>query len=82
MSADQGSGTEVYVKLLDEGTDVWRPVPAGKQPDGSYRLGRPESYDPDTETWEFPPDTRVKCEERPFSDGKKALVAVAKAKLT
>ena len=80
MSADQDLGTEVYVKLLDEGTDVWRPVPAERQSDGSFRLRQPRSYDPETETWEFPPNTRVKCERRTFSDGKKALVAVAEAK--
>jgi myo-inositol catabolism protein IolC len=82
MSADQDLGTEVYVKLLDEGTDVWRPVLAERQSDGSFRLRPPESDDLGTEIWEFPPNTRVKCEPRTFSDGKRALVAVAEVKLS
>jgi hypothetical protein len=79
MSADQGLDTEVYVKLLDEGVDVWRPVPATKQADGSFRLCRPEWYDPQTETWEFPPFTRVRCEWKKFADGNRGLIAVAAA---
>jgi hypothetical protein len=79
MSAERGSGTEVYVKLLDEGVDVWRPVPATKQPDGSFRLCRPQWYDPQTETWEFPPNTRVRCAMKKFADGNRGLTAIAEA---
>jgi len=36
----QDTDTEavVYVRLLDEGTDVWRPVRATALPDGTFRL--------------------------------------------
>ncbi len=63
MSAAQDLGTEtiVYVRLLDEGTDVWRPVPAIPQADGIFKIRKPDDYDAETETWEFPPHTRVKC---------------------
>jgi hypothetical protein len=80
MSADQGSNTEttVYVRLLDEGTDVWRPVQARQLPDGTFMLNEPEHYDPEAEAWEFPPHTRVRCASKRFSDGEQGLVAVAK----
>jgi hypothetical protein len=47
MSAHQDTDTEaVYVRLLDEGTDVWRPVHATALPDGTVRLLEPHGYDP------------------------------------
>jgi hypothetical protein len=57
MSADQGLNTEtvVYVRLLDEGTEVWRPTRAAPLPDGTFEIAEPEGYDPELETWEFPP---------------------------
>ena len=79
MSVEQDLDTEVYVRLLDEGVDVWRPVRATKLSNGSFRLGRPDGYDPETETWEFPPHALVRCEMKTFSDGTRSLVAVAEA---
>jgi hypothetical protein len=82
MSAGQDLNTEtvVYVRLLDEGTDVWRPTPAIPQADGSFTIGEPEDYDPETESWEFPPQTRVRCVRRKFAGGDESLAAVAVAK--
>jgi hypothetical protein len=51
----------VYVELLDEGVDVWRPVQAQVEGDGVYRL--PDSA-PADETWAFPAGSRVRCEHR------------------
>jgi len=80
MSGQRTTGTEtVYVKLLDEGVDVWRPVPATRLPDGSFELSQPEWYDPEDEIWEFPPHSRVKCTAKSFADGQAGLVAVAPA---
>ena len=81
MSAHQDTGTEVvvYVRLLDEGTDVWRPVRATPLPDGTFRLLQPSGYDPDAETWEFAPFTNVRCVTRKFADGGEGLAAVAHA---
>ncbi len=81
MLAPQDTNTEVvvYVRLMDEGTDVWRPVPANALPDGTFKLTEPDGYDRDTETWEFPPHARVRCVSKKFADGDKALVAVAQA---
>jgi hypothetical protein len=79
MSVEQVLDTEVYVRLLDEGVDVWRPVRATKLSNGSFRLGRPDEYDPQTEAWEFPPNAIVRCKMKIFSDGNRGLVAVAEA---
>jgi hypothetical protein len=54
--------TTVFVKLLDEGVDVWRPVEATPLGDGRYRLVQPDEYDPATESWEFAPGSVVECE--------------------
>jgi len=81
MSVHQDTDTEavVYVRLLDEGTDVWRPARATALPDGTFQLLEPNSYDPDAERWEFPPLTEVRCVTRKFADGGEGLVAVARA---
>jgi hypothetical protein len=68
----------VYVKLLDEGVHVWRPVDAAALPDGTYRLEATGDYDPELETWEFLPGSDVRCELRHLSGGP-ALVAVSEA---
>ena len=63
----------VYVELLDEGVDSWRPVRAMKEGPGVFRLhGEP----PDDERWAFEPGSLVRCEQRQLSDGP-ALVALA-----
>ena len=79
-TAHQDTDTEVavYVRLLDEGTDVWRPVRATALPDGTFRLLEPNGYDPNAETWEFPPSAKVRCVTRKFTDGGEGLIAVAR----
>ena len=67
------SSERVYVALLDEGVDVWRPAVAEPLGDGVYRLAGPV---PDTETWQFAPGSVVRCEQRTFEDGNSVLVAV------
>jgi hypothetical protein len=61
----------IYVELLDEGVDVWRPVQAEQQPDATFLL--PE-HTPEAETWRFPPGSKVRCELQDLADGP-ALVA-------
>lgn len=51
----------IYVQLLGEDVDVWRPVEAEEQADGAFRLS---AAAPEGETWEFPPESLVRCEER------------------
>jgi hypothetical protein len=62
----------IYVKLLDEGTDVWRPVAAEMINDSIYRLVGERA---DGETWEFEAGSMVRVEERQ-SESDLILVAV------
>lgn len=63
----------VYVPLLDEGTDVWRPVLAERVAPGLFRLNGPI---PEGELWQFQPGEVVRCENRRFSTADDELVAV------
>lgn len=49
----------IYVHLLDEEIDVWRPVPARRVQDNVYVVEGEDIYDPATEEWEFRPGSRV-----------------------
>lgn len=64
----------IFVRLLDEGVDVWRPVPATALGNGQYRLLQTDDYDPETENWEFLPGVTVTCELRSKS-GDRIMVA-------
>jgi hypothetical protein len=70
----------IYVALLDEGIDVWRPVEAERLSPDIYRIVD-QGYDPDIERWEFEPGTVVRCrtEKR---DGRQILVATEAARQT
>ena len=60
MSSDRET---IYVALLDEGIDVWRPVAARKlAPDTYLILDR--NYDRKVETWQFEPGTLVRCRKK------------------
>ena len=77
MSAEQDSSTSVrtvYVRLLGEGTLVYRPTPATPVGEGAYELSA-RGVDVMDEEWEFEPGTRVRVEERELSGGR-VLVAV------
>ena len=63
----------VYVALIGEGVDVWRPVAARELTPGAYLL---EGTVPSDETWEFLPGQLVECEPRSFPEGESGLVAV------
>ncbi len=64
--------SNIYVKLLDEGIDVWRPVEAEKISEDVYRLV--ETHD-ETEVWEFETGSVVRVEARALASGK-SIVAV------
>jgi hypothetical protein len=62
----------IHVALADEGTAVWRPVPALVLTSDTFLvLGEP----PNEESWRFPPGTIVRCEQRHFADGTSGLAA-------
>ena len=55
------SAATVYVRLLDEGTDVFRPTLADRTSGGFYKLRPTDDYDPEDEHWEFWPGQVVRC---------------------
>jgi hypothetical protein len=59
----------VYVALLEEGVDVWRPVDADDLGDGRYRLIAPGDFDRETERWAIAPGTVVRSESRTLGGG-------------
>jgi hypothetical protein len=61
----------VYIELLDEGVEVWRPVEAVEDGD-AFLL--PVTA-PEGEHWRFAPGSRVRCELRELSDGPELVVA-------
>jgi len=64
--------TTIYVKLLDEGTDVLRPVDAVEISDGLFHL---VGMNDESEEWEFPCGSIVRVEKRTLSS-RSELVAV------
>lgn len=65
----------IYVKLLEEATEVYRPAPATKLAPSVYLIGCPSEYDPADEKWEFPPGSRVIAAPRVLS-AEPVLVAI------
>jgi hypothetical protein len=62
-----GSPAEIYVKLLEEAVDVWRPVEARYLYGSVYRIA---DEPPDTtETWQFAPGSLVLCRPLDLGDG-------------
>jgi hypothetical protein len=62
----------IYVALLDEGTDCWRPVDAVQLNKDTYRIVNPPIED---ERWQFESGDVVHCRERVFADGELLLEA-------
>lgn len=58
----------IYVKLMGEQVDVWRPVQAEHLGDEIYLIVA-QPYDGDSETWQFGPGTSVMCELVDSADG-------------
>ena len=69
---------QIYVRLLGEGTEVWRPVDTTHENSGLYRIIG-QNPDPSDESWEFTTGDLVKCENRVSSGGSRGLAAVLKA---
>ena len=66
----------IYMPLLNEGVDVWRPVDATPLTKDTYRV---EGVVPDGEEWSFAPGTVVVCEWKTFSDTEPKLTAIRDA---
>lgn len=65
----------IYVRLLDEGTAVWRPVEAERLGDDALCIVPNQPKDDDAEQWEFSPGDIVRCQLEELS-GERVLVAV------
>jgi hypothetical protein len=70
----------IYIQLLDEGVDVWRPTEGEMIADMVFKVLPTENYDPEDEHWEFPPGTIVRCEKQILygREAHEELVAVEK----
>ncbi len=67
----------IYVRLLDEGTEVFRPAEAVEQAPGVYELIAPVGYEASDERWEFPPGSLVQIAPR-IGSGDTIQVAVSR----
>jgi hypothetical protein len=68
--------TTIFIGLLDEGTEVWRPVEAEQVHEGVFQItGR----QPEGERWQFPSGSVVRCRQRTLSGGENGLVAYERA---
>lgn len=72
--------TEIYVALLDESVDVWRPVLAKPLYDDVYRIVD-QPYDRADERWQFEPGDDVVCAPTE-ADGVRILAAIRTSKPT
>lgn len=69
--------TTIYVRLLDEAVDVWRPARAVHVTGEIYRLSE-QPYDQNIETWEYVPGDQVVGKMLEL-EGSLHLVAVGRA---
>jgi hypothetical protein len=65
----------IYVALLNEGVDVWRPVQARPLGQGLFRIVGLDA-DVSDEAWQFPAGAVVRCEMKTFSGTQVGLTAV------
>jgi len=68
---DNNEGT-IYVYLLSEGTDVWRPVNAVHLYENLYRITSPKIED---EQWQFESGDLVRCKEKSSETNEPFLAA-------
>ena len=59
----------IYIRLLDEGTEVARPTQGELLEGDIYRVLSIPNYDPEDEHWEFPPGSVVRCAMEKRQDG-------------
>jgi hypothetical protein len=77
MSVEIGSSTsavEIFIPLLNEGTDVLRPTQGLVLGSDAIQVLPTPDYDPTVEEWEFPPGTKVRCVKE-VRGGRELLVA-------
>ena len=52
---------QIYVRLLNEGTDVVRPTNGVVLAPDVIRVEPTKDYDSELEQWQFPPGSKVRC---------------------
>ena len=67
--ARQDSVVEIYVRLLEEGTNCSRPTQGVVLGNGLLKLLPTANYDPNDERWEFLPGSIVRAKEVRDVDG-------------
>ena len=55
------SSVEIFIPLLNEGTDVLRPTQGLVLGTNEVQVLATADYDPTVEEWEFPPGSKVRC---------------------
>lgn len=65
----------IYVRLLHEGTDVWRPTQGRRVGPMTYEVLPAPGNAPQGETWEFTPGRIVKCNWQPNIGGPGLMVS-------
>jgi hypothetical protein len=56
----------IYIELMNEGTNCWRPVEAKDLGDGRFQI---LGSQPEGEEWQFRPGEIVECRKKQFQDG-------------
>jgi len=56
----------IYIELMNEGTDCWRPVEAKDLGDGHFLI---VSSQPEDEDWQFKPGDIIECRKKQLQDG-------------
>jgi len=68
----------IYIELLNEGTNVWRPMEAQKIKENVYEIRFTPSHDPEDEELKYKVGEVVICERKKLS-GEFVLVAINSA---
>lgn len=74
MDSDMENRVEIFVKLLDEGTHVYRPVSGIPKGHSKYLIEESADYHLNDERWEFAPGSYVNADYKTIQ-GKRCLVA-------
>ena len=69
---------QIHVALLNEGTNVWRPVEAVHVRNDIYRITS-SNLNPEDERWQFTSGDVVRCQRHTFADGTKGMIAFENA---
>jgi hypothetical protein len=78
---DAGEVVTVFVALLGEGVDVWRPVQARPLGGGLFRIVGVDA-DVSDESWQFPVGAIVTCARKQFANGQIGMTAVGRVERT